>query len=206
MLTMDTHASSQFSGGPVAPKKKRSKIKIALMITGALLLLAAAAAGVYVYTAQQSRNEALSAELEDNKNQIASLKTRIANQAAELKKQQQIAPEDDGLPALIPGDTDTRRDDGRIFIAPLFKYSLEPSAVWIEYGTSPEMLDEASEKVTSELGEGVVDAEDDAYATGVAVAISEENLEPDTLYYYRVGATAGGVTHYSALASFVTDK
>lgn len=104
-------------------------------------------------------------------------------------------------PDLIPGNTDTSRNDGLILVGAIYKYSLNPSAIWVEYGTSPDKFDNQTNKTTQEIQLGDSEA---VYAEGLSQSIKQSDLAPKTTYYYRVAATVNGKTLYSAPASFET--
>lgn len=182
-----------------------SKKKAVLRLLLTLILAALAAAGVYYW--QQGNVSNLQSQLDAKTTENATLK-QAADAATDKPTVDEGAKTPTPTPSattedLIPGDTDTRRTDGRILIGALYKYSLNPTAIWIEYGESPKKLDKATTKITSGLGMG--DPEDE-YASGRSLPIADSALKPGNTYYYRVAATVNGKTLYSSVASFVTDK
>lgn len=190
---------------PVPPKKKSKKWLLVL----AFILVAGLAFGAAYYWQSQQTKDA-QAKAEASAKEVASLQQQLKDSQAETEKakadakaEESTEPASDTTADLIPGDVETTRTDGRILVATVFKYSLAPTAVWVEYGTSPSKLDKSTSKVTSGLGAGEAGAE---YATGVSTSIQKSDVTAGTTYYYRVAATVGGKTVYSAPASFVTVK
>jgi hypothetical protein len=195
----------------------RSKKRAFLRIFLTLLLAALAAAGVYFW--QQGKTSDLQSQL----NVARSENTTLKNQAETPSTQNSTNTTDDSaktcdktavpISAVVPGgtfsedliagDVDTERADCKISVEAIFKFSLKPTAVWVEYGTSPAKIDKATAKNTKGLGEGDPDA---TYSTGEDFFIDNTQLVAGTKYYYRTAATVGGKTLYSGVASFVTKK
>ena len=191
-----------------------SKKKAVIRILLTLILAALAAACVYFW--QHGKTTDLQSQLNAKDSQ---LRDAVAETATSVQTKTDIAkteqPSSSGSATtsvvtnsnlsedLIPGDVETDRTDGRILIGTIYKYSLEPSAVWAEYGTDPKKLDTASTKITSELGLG---NPDEVYASGRSVSVSSKSLKPGTRYFYRTAATVQGKTLYSGVASFTTKK
>lgn len=155
------------------------------------------------YFWQKSKSDDSLAKLNVSTSKISQIEKQLAEKAKEEDKPIAVPQSTaNSINAdLIPGDTDTRRNDGRILITAIWKNSLDPTAVWIEYGTDPGNLIKSSTKLTKELGMG-----DGTYSRGSSVSINNSELEPGSTYYYRVAATIKGQTERSAVASFVTDK
>lgn len=171
-----------------------------------LVLLVIAVGGIYMW--QQNRLDDAEMEQVALQSKIATLESKLADVEAE------VVPDDSAAatpPAsaqttssdLIPGDTDTRRDDGRILVDAIFKYSLKPTELWVEYGTDADKIDKATVKITKGLGLADTGT---PYSHGFSAEISDTELEPGKVYYYRTAATVNGQTLRSAIASFVTDK
>jgi hypothetical protein len=153
------------------------------------------------YFWQKSKIDDVQAQLNSATSEIAVLQDQLSlsNEANASEASLSTATN----PDLMPGETDTKRDDNRILISAVFKYSLEPTAVWVEYGETADNLDKETAKITNELGLGDPDA---VYAHGFSVSIDNSELTPGGIYYYRTAATVNGVTERSAIASFTTDK
>lgn len=184
-----------------------SKKKAVLRIILTLIVAALAAASVYYW--QQGKASDLKSQLEAKTAENATLKQQ-AETANDLPAgNNESAPETDTTPAttisedLIAGNTDTNRTDGKVLIDAVFKRTLNPSALWVEYGTDPSKLDKATEKITKGLGAG--DSQQ-PYALGFTTVINNSQLTPGTNYYYRTAATVSGKTLYSGVATFVTTK
>jgi flagellar basal body-associated protein FliL len=185
-----------------------SKKKAVLRIVLALVVAALAAVGVYFW--QQGKTSDLKSQLDAKTAELAAVvkqaESDTGSQADTDKPDASVsidAPASSISEELIAGNVDTNRTDGKVMIGAIFKYSLNPSAVWVEYGTSPTKMDKASEKLTGGLGAGDPSA---VYATGFDVFINNSQLTPGANYYYRTVATVGGKTLYSGVASFVTVK
>jgi cell division protein FtsL len=186
--------------------KKKAVVRILLT-----LILAALAAGA-VYFWQQGKNSDLQSQLNTKNSENSALQKQVADNTKDSSKTATQEPDQavsSSTPAsgvsedLIPGDVETDRTDGRILIGTIYKYSLDPSAVWVEYGTDPKKLDTTSTKITSELGLG---NPDEIYASGRSVSVTTKSLKSGTAYYYRTAATVKGKTLYSSVASFTTKK
>lgn len=180
----------------------RSKTLIFIFLT----LIIATTAFMVAYFWQKSKHDITNNKLNDASTKINSLQRQLSTKPETTERTAQKIESSASTttnPDLIPGDTDTKRSDGRILITAAFKYSLEPSAVWIEYGKDPSNLNKSTTKYTKGLGLGDPTA---VYAQGISLAISNSELEPGTVYYYRVAATVKDQTQRSAIASFVTDK
>jgi flagellar basal body-associated protein FliL len=184
---------------PSQTKKPKSKMWLYVLVT--LLIAGAAAAAVYAW--QMNQNNALNSELDANA-KITDLEGKLAVQtAANSASASAPTPTTSTSPDLIPGNADTNRDDGSVYVDAIFKYSLAPTAVWVEYGTEPSKLDKATSKITDELGLGDPGS---VYATGFSTVIKKSEVKPGTVYYYRTAATVKGKTQVSAVASFQTIK
>ena len=192
----------------------KPKMKSIVRVVLTLVIAALAAAGVYFW--QQGKNSDLQSQLNAKKTDIDNLRQAAAEIEAAKKadtSNTQSTTNDsttnhsqdltNRTEDLIAGDVDVTATDGKVMVNAIFKYSLGPSAVWVEYGTSPTKLDKSTVKNTKSLDEGDPDA---VYSTGEYFFIDNTQLTPGTTYYYRTAATVGGKTLYSASASFVTKK
>lgn len=184
----------------------KSKIRSVLRILLILIIAALAAGGVYYW--QQGKASELRSQLDAKTAENATLQQQAdsADDLPAVSDKPDVAASSSNSTIsedLIAGNADTNRTDGKVMVGAIFKYSLNPSAVWVEYGTSPTKLDKSSEKLTKGLGAGDPSA---VYATGFDIFITNSQLTPGTNYYYRTAATVGGKTLYSGVASFVTVK
>lgn len=188
------------SANHIQPKPKR---KLNWKVLLVVVLFIAACAGIYLW--QSMKYDTAAQELSTANERVSQLEQQIAGEttAADNQNDRAVSSPTSDNPNLIPGNVDTGRDDDRVLITAIYKYSIEPTAVWVEYGTSPTKLDQTSEKLTQSLGLG--DSED-GYATGAAVSILSADLKPGATYYYRTAATVDGKTQQSAIASFSNSK
>ena len=182
---------------------KESKKPILLIVL--LIIATALIASGATYFWQKSKNNASVVKLNESQSKVNQLEQKLTELTNEKEKPQttvnQPKTSNTPNPDLIPGDADTHRDDGKTLITLVWKQSLKPTEVWMEYGTDPSNLDKSSSKLTKELGMG-----SDTYTQGYSVAVSNSELEPGNTYYYRVVATINGETQKSAVASFVAVK
>lgn len=191
----------------VVEHKKSGKSKALLYILLALLVAAGAFVGAYFW--QQSKNDATSAKLTNSETKVAQLQKQLSeakktpettSKAATTTTTPSTTAATD--PNLIPGAVDTMRSDGTIHVTPIFKYTTGLTAVWVEYGTTPDSLKQSTEKLTKGIGGGTANT----YSTGFTAVIKETDVKAGTDYYYRVAATVDGQTKYSGVAGFTTSK
>lgn len=187
---------------PQPPRKKdNNKAKRVLSVISIVFAtIAAFGAGYYI---QALSMQSVQKELDSSRSQNIDLQKQVSDLQKQESGEEEKASESSLSSELIPGNVDTSRDDKRVLIGAIFKRSLNPSEIWIEYGTDPTSLNKTTEKNSQELGMG---DEDEEYATGVDFFVNSSDLESGTTYYYRVGATANGDTRYSSVASFTTMK
>lgn len=196
--SMPSRIDSGANNTNVNKPKKKSKITLLVL---AILLVGAGGFGA-AYFWQSSSNS-------QSANQIQSLEQQVSDLQQQLSASQQEAEDaeseeaTEANPDLIPGDVDTSREDNQVAITAVYKYSLEPTAVWVEYGTDPAKLDQSTEKVTEDLGAGDDKA---VYSSGPEFLIADSKLEAGTTYYYRTVATIDDKTAYGPVASFMTAK
>lgn len=173
------------------------------MVLVAVIVAGGAVAATFFW--QDAKNDSTTAKLDEATNKVDQLETQLEEATQEEKQKTEEVTEapQDQEPDLIPGGADTKRGDGRVLIKAVFKYSLEPSAVWVEYGQSPTELDNSTEKITRGLALGGANVK---YAHGFSASIDDSDLEPGTVYYYRTAATVNGETQRSTVASFMSDK
>ncbi len=180
--------------------KPKKKSKIALLVLAVLLVGAGGFGAAYFW---QSSSNSQSA------NQVQNLEQQVSDLQQQLSASQQEAEDAESEeataanPDLIPGNVDTSREDNQVAITAVYKYSLEPTEVWIEYGTDPTKLDQESDKVTEDLGAGDDKA---VYSSGPEFLIADSKLEAGTTYYYRTVATIDDKTASGPVASFTTAK
>jgi flagellar basal body-associated protein FliL len=187
-----------------SPKPKSSKKKIALHVITIVIVAGLAFAIAYFW--QQSKNDSTSAKLSAADAKIVSLEKQASEEPVEAAKPGETQPAaavSTTTPDLIPGEVDNARNDGRVLITTIYKYSLNPTAVWVEYGTEPNTLNKETTKAVKGLA---ICGDNCTYATGQVSQINSTDLASGTVYYYRVAATINGQTQRSGVASFLTTK
>lgn len=106
---------------------------------------------------------------------------------------------------LIVGQVDFDNDHKRGTNDEMFIDGLiEPGDLdeaWIEYGTDPDALNQQTDHIGSELGEG----EAGTYSN-YGFTLHKDKLTAGATYFYRVAASQGEDTIYSGLASFSAQK
>ena len=184
------------------PSKSGKGKKVALIALLCVLVAAGAFGGAYYW--QDSKNKETAQQL-----QAAEAKVTVLEQQASKGKatdQKALNPDQSTAtsspnPDLIAGDVQADGADGKVMVTAIYKFALNPTAVWIEYGTNPNGLTYSSEQATKGLGAG-----EGTYATGQNVFLDNANLKPGTTYYYRTMATINGQTQGGYVASFTTTK
>lgn len=206
---MDYQLSNQNLSQQNIPQSNATEVgkksKIPILLTIVLMIVTALVASGVTYYWQKSKNEASIVKLNDSQSKINQLEQKLTESTNKKEVQQTVIEQPNtsniANPDLIPGDADTHRDDGRTLITLIWKQTLEPTSVWMEYGTDPNNLNKSSAKLTKELGMG-----SDTYTQGYSVSVNNSELNPGTTYYYRVVATVKDKTEKSAVASFVAVK
>lgn len=177
-----------------SPKPRTSKAVIGILV---LLVIAVLALGGAYYMQKANYDDA-SAKAGALQQQLDAAKAQV--NAKKSTSTATVSPTT--TPDLIPANVDTGRSDSKVVIDGQYKFSLNPTAVWIAYGTAPDKLDKTTDKVTSELGLG-----DPGSTYGeMSSSIDSTQLTAGATYYYEVAATINGKTQVSAVASFTADK
>lgn len=162
-----------------------------------LLLVAGAAYGVYTW--QQKEVKDTKTRLTSTNSEVQRLKqanTELKSAAAKEKAKASEINND-----LIPGQAETSRDDGKIFVTAVFKPSNAPDEIWVEYGEAPDKLDKSTAHATKALGVGT-----DTYSFGQQLEIPKDSVKKGTSYFYRVSAKKDGKTIHGPTASFTVAK
>lgn len=180
---------------PVTSSKKSSSGKskrILGILAVILLVLASFGAGYYI---QSLNTKTVQDELNSANKRIETLEKQSSSNSDNEKSSEKT---DQDTVKLIPGFIS--QDDNGVTLEAKYLESLKPTAVWIEFGTSPNELNKSTAKFTSELTTGEVD--NNVFSPGIEFTIKSSDLTPDTSYYYKVVVTSGDSNISSAPASF----
>jgi uncharacterized protein (UPF0333 family) len=159
-----------------------------------LVVVLLGGAGYYVYSQQQSNdvNESVTTETE----------TTAEETPKETKDTENKEQEVEISSLIFPGQVYTSQE--RVRVTTIYTLDNIPENIWLEYGQTPDKLDNKTEPFGKGLAIGVYE-ESDIYAQQpLDISMSDLNVGED--YFFRVGASIDGNTVYSGVTGFTTSK
>jgi hypothetical protein len=185
------------------PTRSNNRLPIILSIIFAV----AFGAGVYLWMNNQA--EKLKADKIVLQEEITNLQNESKISTVETIPESQTDQESSNSqtsgkvsPTVLAPGSATYGDSGagRKIVFDCFQEPGTLTSIWVRYGKTPDSLQETS-KFSNELGLGEAGT-----FIGYPVVTSASNLESGNNYFYQCAATKDGMTIYSDMAIFTSEK